>query len=401
MPRILRIINRLNLGGPTFNVAYLSKLLSPEFETMLVAGMIDETEESSSFITEEMGLQPVYIPEMYREIHVLKDRRAYLRLKKIIQDFKPDIVHTHAAKAGTLGRLAAAACGVPVIVHTFHGHVFHSYFSAWKTSVFIRIERFLAGKSAGIIAISNKQKEELANVYKICPPQKITVIPLGFDLQKFSANLSAGRRKFRNQYLVEDDEMVVVMVGRLVPVKNHVLLLKALKLVQSKTSKKLRVFIVGDGEERQPIESVASSLQLDYTDFHRQPRVALLTFTSWIREVEEVYAGADIVALTSLNEGTPVSLIEAQAAGKPIVTTDVGGIMDIVVPGKNALVAAANDEQSFAEKLLLLLEDDVLRKNMTGYSADAVNVKFHYKRLIEETAALYRKLLSEADSRLS
>lgn len=401
MPRILRIINRLNLGGPTFNVAFLSKFLAPEFETMLVAGMIDETEESSSFITDEMGLKPVYIPEMYREIHLVKDRRAYLRLKKIIRDFKPDIVHTHAAKAGALGRLAATACGVRVIVHTFHGHVFHSYFPAWKTSAFIAIEKYLAGKSDAIIAISNKQKEELARVYNLCPPQKITVIPLGFDLQKFSVNLSARRKKFRNQYLVEDDEIVLVMVGRLVPVKNHVLLLKALKSIQSKTSKKLRVFIVGDGEERQHIESVAASLQLDYTDFHSQPRVALLTFTSWIREVEDVYAGADIVTLTSLNEGTPVSLIEAQAAGKPIVTTDVGGIMDIVVPGKNALVAAANDEQSFAEKLLLLIEDDLLRINMTGYNADAVTANFHYRRLIEETAALYRKLLNEAGSRVS
>src|SRR6187455_1089307 len=140
MTRILRIINRLNLGGPTLNVAYLTRYLAPEFETLLVAGMIDETEASSAFITQEKGLTPHYIPEMYREINPVKDVIAYKRLKHIIADFKPDIVHTHAAKAGMLGRLAAASLNVPVIVHTFHGHVFHSYFPKWKTDLFIRME---------------------------------------------------------------------------------------------------------------------------------------------------------------------------------------------------------------------------------------------------------------------
>lgn len=399
MPRILRIINRLNLGGPTLNVAYLSRFLAPEFDTMLVAGMIDETEESAAFITDEMGLKPVYIPEMYREIHPLKDRLAYSRLKKLIRAYQPDIVHTHAAKAGTLGRLAAAACDVPVIVHTFHGHVFHSYFPAWQTQMFIAIERYLAKKSTRIICISDKQKEELTTAYRICPPEKAVVIPLGFDLQKFSSGLTEARKKFREHYLVAEDEIVIVIIGRLVPVKNHALFLRALQSVQGRTSKKIRAFIVGDGEERNAIEAKASSMQLDFTDFHSHPRSALLTFTSWIREVEEVYAGADIVALTSLNEGTPVSLIEAQAAGKPIVTTDAGGITDIVVPGKNALVTATSDQQAFTENLLLLIEDDLLRKKMTGYDSAAVTARFHYKRLMEEMATLYRLMLDEKSHR--
>ncbi|MEP7127875.1 MAG: glycosyltransferase [Chitinophagales bacterium] len=397
MPRILRIINRLNLGGPTFNAAYLSKFLAPEFETMLVAGMIDDTEESSAFITQEMELKPVYIPEMFREINLLKDRRAYLQLKQVMRDFRPDIVHTHAAKAGALGRLAAAATHVPVIVHTFHGHVFHSYFPEWKTNLFIRIERYLAAKSTRIISISNKQKEELSGVYKICAPEKIEVIPLGFNLEKFSTDIPAKRKKFRNHHLVEDDEVVIVIVGRLVPVKNHTLFLKALQAVQSKTSKKVRAFIVGDGEERKHIENQAASLQLDFTDFSSQPKPSLLTFTSWVKEVDEVYAGADIVTLTSRNEGTPVSLIEAQAAGKPIVTTDVGGITDIVVPGKNAFVVATNDVQAFAEKLLRLVEDDQLRNMMSSFNTSSIVSDFDYKRLVSETAALYRRLLNEVN----
>lgn len=393
MPRILRIINRLNLGGPTLNAAYLTKFLAPEFETLLVAGMIDASEESAAFIVEEMGLQPIYIPEMYREINPLKDRNAYRHLKQLIRDFKPDIVHTHAAKAGALGRFAAANSHVPVILHTFHGHVFHSYFPAWKTKLFVAIEQALALKSTRIIAVSGKQKEELANVFKICKKEKIEVIRLGFDLQKFSTDVSAKRKKFREYYGISEDEVVIVIVGRLVPVKNHLLFLQALRLVREKTSKKIRAFIVGDGEERQKIESAATALNLDFTDYNCQPRRALLTFTSWIRAVDQVYAGADIVALTSRNEGTPVSLIEAQAAGKPIVTTDAGGITDIVDPGKNAFVISGSDKKKFAEKLLLLTEDDTLRKNMSAFDTSPVIEAFDYRRLVSETATLYRRLL--------
>ena len=161
MPKVLRIINRLNLGGPTYNAAYLSKYISDDFETLLVAGMKDESEESSAYIVDNLGLKPRYIKNMFREINPIKDYRAYKDLVPIIQEFQPDIVHTHAAKAGAIGRLAAYNCGVPIILHTFHGHVFHSYFSKLKTRIFLEIERFLARKSTKIVAISNIQKQEL------------------------------------------------------------------------------------------------------------------------------------------------------------------------------------------------------------------------------------------------
>ena len=185
MPKILRIINRFNLGGPTYNVAYLSKYLAPEFETLLVGGAKDETEDSSEFILDNLGLKPIIIPEMKREIDLKNDRIAYKKIKKLIREFQPDIVHTHASKAGTIGRLAAHACDVPAIVHTLHGHVFHSYFGKTKTAVFKSIERHLAKKSDAIIAISEKQKMELAIEHKICPADKIAVIPLGFDRSHF------------------------------------------------------------------------------------------------------------------------------------------------------------------------------------------------------------------------
>src|ERR1035437_2948879 len=221
MPRILRIINRLNLGGPTYNAAYLTKYLAPEFETMLIAGMKEDSEESSEFIVKQMGIEPIYITEMKRSINPAQDYKAYKRIKSIIKEFKPDIVHTHAAKAGTIARLAAKACNVPVIVHTFHGHVFHSYFNSFKTSIFIAIEQYLARKSTKIIAISEHQKKELTKQYHICSESKIAVIPLGFDLERFQENMDLKRKEFRNKYFIDDDEVAIGIIGRLVPIKNH------------------------------------------------------------------------------------------------------------------------------------------------------------------------------------
>ncbi len=395
MPKVLRIINRLNLGGPTFNAAYLSRFMAPEFETMLVAGMIDESEESSEFITRQMDLHPVYVPEMYREINLWKDRQAYKKIGAIIDEFKPDIVHTHAAKAGALGRLAAFERKVPVILHTFHGHVFHSYFGPLKTRVFLEIERYVARKSTRIIAISQKQKQELGQVYRVAPPEKIEVIPLGFDLERFHTGQPAKRRLFRDFYQVGEDEIAISLIGRMVPVKNHRLFLEVIRFVQSATRRKVRFFVVGDGEERQNILKMATEMNLPFTWYPTDPRPALLTFCSWRKDADVVMAGSDIIALTSLNEGTPVSLIEAQAAGKPVVTTNVGGVTDIVVEQETALIADNNDPDMFSFQLLRLIEEDDLRQRMSGQAGTHVLQSFSYQRLIADTAALYRRLLAE------
>jgi glycosyltransferase involved in cell wall biosynthesis len=362
---------------------------------MLLAGMIDETEESSEFITREIGLEPVYIPEMYREINVLKDRAAYKKIKKIIQEFKPDIVHTHAAKAGTLGRLAADACKVPVILHTFHGHVFHSYFSPLKTRLFLEIERYLAKKSTRIIAISERQKKELGLIYKVAPLEKIAVVNLGFDLSAFMEDQEIKRKKFRSFYQIHEDEIVISIIGRLVPVKNHKLFLEVIKSILQSTSKKIRAFIVGDGEERLSIETHARELGLDFVNYPSEKRIALVTFTSWHKDVDVVNAGSDIIILTSNNEGTPVSLIEAQAANKPIVTTRVGGISDVVLQNKTAFISTKGNVNKMVANLMLLVENDSLRRQMGEEGSAFVKERFSYQRLVRDTGELYRKLLSD------
>jgi len=330
VPRVLRIINRLNLGGPTYNAAYLSKYLEPEFETLLVSGMKDDAEESSEFIVKNLDLHPVYMPEMYRELNPFRDYKSYYKLRKLIEEFKPDIVHTHAAKAGAVGRLAASHSGVKVIIHTFHGHVFHSYFGAAKTRMFLEIERYLAKRTTKIITLSKIQKQELTETYKIAPAEKFEIIPLGFDLRKFEENQIEKRAKFRNEYNLDDDEIAIGIVGRLVPIKNHALFLKALKIVSERATKKIRAFIIGDGEERMKVEKLAEKLGLKFNNQNLKEK-NILTFTSWIKQIDVSNAGMDIIALTSNNEGTPVSLIEAQASGRPIVSTNVGGIKNIVL----------------------------------------------------------------------
>lgn len=395
MPKILRIINRFNLGGPTYNAAFLTKYMAPEFETILIGGEKDETEESSLHIPHSLGIEPIIIEEMKRPINLIQDLQAYQKIKSIIKDFKPDIVHTHASKAGFIGRIAAYHSNVPVIVHTFHGHVFHSYFNSATTGFYKILERYAASKSDAIIAISEKQKYELSQIHHICASDKISVIPLGFELEKFSENTEEKRKSFRIHYNVDDNEVVIAIIGRLVPIKNHTLFLEALKEVKNKSSQKIRAFIVGDGEERQNIENKATALGIDFVDALKSKEKATLTFTSWIKNVDWVNAGADIIALSSLNEGTPVSLIEAQAASKPIVSTAVGGIENVVIQGETALLCDKEDKAHFARNLLALLENKELRQKMSEKGKSFVFEQFHYKRLVNDMSQLYHQLLAQ------
>jgi glycosyltransferase involved in cell wall biosynthesis len=398
MPKVLRIINRFNIGGPTYNAAYLSKYLSTNYETLLIGGMKDESEDSSEYIVDKLGLIPGVLPEMKREINFFNDRAAYRKICQIIDDFKPDIVHTHASKPGFLGRLAAHRKRVPVILHTFHGHVFHSYFNPIKTNVYKTLERKLAEVSTKIIAISDIQKHELSSIHKICPPEKIEVVPLGFDLSRFNENIEEKRAWFRKKYDVKDDEIAISIVGRLVPIKNHSMFLQAMKSVLEKTSKKVRAFIVGDGEDCQKLLAESRALGLNTSYFPDNSVSSTITFTSWIKQVDYVLAGSDIIALTSKNEGTPVSLIEAQAANRPIVTTKVGGIENVVIPGRTALLAEPDDLETFAKNLLHLIENESEAKAMAKDGWAFVGEKFHYNRLVSDIEKLYDRLLSQRES---
>lgn len=385
MPKIVRILNRFNVGGPTYNVAYLTKYINPQYTTVLLGGKKNDSEASSEYILKQLDIAYTIIPEMQRSIGIWNEIKALHKLIHIIKTEKPDIVHTHAAKAGTLGRIAAWYCGVPYVFHTFHGHVFHSYFRSVVTKVFILIERLLAKTCTAIVAISDLQKHELGTVFKICPPHKIEVIPLGFDLEKFTQNTEEKRAQFRQEYGIESNEIAIGIVGRLVPVKNHSLFIQAFSTCLSKTSKPLRAYIIGDGELRTELETLWNTTE---PDIHNKK----LTFTSWIQDVDVAYAGLDIVCLTSHNEGTPVSLIEAQAAGKPIVSTNVGGIQNIVEENLTAFLTT-NTIEDFSQKLLEIIQNDELRQSMSTHSQQVSIEKFGYKRLCTDMERMYEKYM--------
>jgi len=394
MPKVLRIINRFNLGGPTYNVAYLTKYMAPEYETLLIGGVNDKTEANSEFIPKSLGINPIIIPEMKRTLNPVNDIIAYNKIKKIIKDFKPDIVHTHASKAGALGRKAALSLKTPVIIHTFHGFVFDAYFGNIKSCLYKKTEHILAKKTTKIIAVSENQKQDLIYKYHICEKDKIEVIPLGFELNKFQENMKIKRKQFRIKYKIDDNEIAIGIIGRLVPIKNHQLFIKALKYVSDNSNKKIRAFIIGDGEENANIKAKAKELNINFTDYNIKPQKSILTFTSWIKDIDFVMAGMDIITLTSLNEGTPVSLIEAQAANKPIVSTNVGGIEDVVIPNQTAILSDIKNENKFLQNLLSVVEDDILRSNLSKKGWNTVKNKFNYTRLINDMKNLYNNLLN-------
>lgn len=384
MAKVLRVLNRFNLGGPTYNVAYLSRFLSDEYETILVGGEPEKGETDSLHILENLGLKPIILPELKRNPNIIDDYKAYRALRNLIREHRPEIVHTHAAKAGALGRLAARHEKVPVIVHTFHGHVFNGYFSPFVTNIFIRIEKWLAKRSTAIIAISEEQQKDLVNKYKIAPKEKVQLVPLGFDLQAFQEQRREKREETRKQFQLDEETVALAIVGRLAPIKNHGMFLESLAKLQGKTKKKIHAFIVGDGLERVKLENIAEKIT--------QNEAFKITFTSWIHDIARFNAGMDIMCLTSLNEGTPVSLIEAQASNLPIVSTNVGGVRNVVQDGLTAFLVESGNVAVFAKKLLDLIENDEKREKMSQNGWTFVREKYDYRTLVGNMEKLYAEL---------
>ncbi len=386
MPKALIIINRLNIGGPASHAAFLTKYLQPDFETMLLSGQIDSSEGNADYMAKNLNIDPHYVKNMHRSINPKNDWKGYNEIKSIIKKFQPDVVHTHAAKPGALGRLAASSCGVKNILHTFHGHVFHSYFSPLKTRFFLEAERYLAKKSSTIIAISPLQKKELVEDFKVCNDAKMKVVRLGYDFRKFYENHSQNRLDFRNQWQLENDDIAIGIVGRLVPVKNHSLFVKAInKVLNQKSTKKIKAFIIGDGESKQEIIQKARALQLNIAE--QSDSKAQVVFTSWIKEIEKAYAGLDIVCLSSLNEGTPVSLLEAQAAGCSIVSTDVGGVKDVV--DNQALLSESENFEQFAQNLLKSIQNYDYKIRSLNIGKSKIIKEFSLENMINKHKKLY------------
>jgi glycosyltransferase involved in cell wall biosynthesis len=357
----------------------------------LGGGSIEERETDFTEFARNKGVKTVIIEEMGRNISIWNDVVSLIKLYKLIQRVKPTIVHTHTAKAGAIGRIASLLAGVPVIIHTFHGHTFHSYFSPLKSKMFVLIERAMGRITDKIIVISQKQFQEICGQYRIAKADKFQIIPLGLELDKFLNDTEKDKHKaeFRENWNIPSDAILIGIIGRLVPIKKHVMFLKAaqIALQMASPNMKLRFMIVGDGELRTELENYATKLGID----------KYVTFTGWQNQMKVVYDSLDIVALTSLNEGTPLTLIEAMASGKPVITTNVGGIPDFVKDGYSGILVPSNSPDLFANKLLELTKDKAMRDMLAANGRNVTIQKYHYSRLIRDIEELYEQLLVACD----
>ncbi len=398
--KIVRIIARLNVGGPARHVVWLTKELNTaDVQSVLIAGTVPEGEEDMDWFAYENGVKPIFIEEMSRELSP-KDIVSLWKVYREIKKAKPDIIHTHTAKAGTIGRIAVFFYRLfsrkkVKIIHTFHGHIFHSYYGNLKTKIFLFIEKTLARFATDkIITISQRQFEEIHEEFGIGKREQFEIIPLGIDLDKF-AEAAAKRNILREEIGAKDDEILIGFVGRLTEIKNVPLLLKVAEMYQTKRDRsfpKLKFLIVGDGNLREELEAEAAKLKLTDT----------VKFLGNRNDADVFYAGLDIVALVSLNEGTPLSLIEGMANGKAIISTSVGGVIDLLGEIKaekegykiceRGIRTESNETESFFQALMLLAGNKDLRAEMSAKGTDFVRKNYAKERLFKDIRQLYEKL---------
>jgi len=408
--KIVRVIARLNVGGPAKHVVWLTQgLQAADWDSVLVAGTVPAGEEDMSYFAEVMGVSPVFMPEMSREISA-KDFLTIWKLYRLFRRERPDIIHTHTAKAGTVGRLAGllyrwltpqTLMGRPrkcQLVHTYHGHIFHSYYGPLRTRAFLTIERILARVATDrIIVISEQQQTEINERFRVGRAERFSVIPLGVDLSLFQ-DWQARRHKLREEPSLSPDNILVGIVGRLTEVKNHKLFLDSIaafkKKFTAKPAEKVLFAIVGDGSLRQQLEQQASALGLRDD----------VVFLGSQRDMENIYPAFDIVALTSLNEGTPLTLIEAMANARAVVSTLVGGVVDLLgrtvskdaevryaVCERGVGVPAANSE-ALASAIKLLVSDEGLRREIGEAGLQFVSSQYSKDRLLDDVRQLYADL---------
>ncbi len=398
--RVVRIIDRLNVGGPAKHVVWLTAGLAPRtHRTVLVTGHIAPGEGDMGWFADRHGVEPVVVPGMSRAI-APRDAVVALRILRLLLHHRPRIVHTHKAKAGTVGRVATLAYRwlTPTalrlrprdcrIVHTYHGHIFHSYHGPLATRLFIAIERILARFATDVIVtLSESQRRDIVERYRIAPADKVRVVPLGIDLDELDGRPTG----LRDALEVPPDGTLIGTVGRLCDVKDQATFLEAAACLRRDTPT-ARFVVVGDGERRRPLEELARRLELR----------GVLTFLGFRDDVPRLYPDLDVVALTSLNEGTPVTLLEAMGSRRAVVATDVGGVADImgrrrgvedgVAVWDHGLTVPSRDPVAFARALRLLIERPALRHEMGARGRTFVESRMSTARLVSDVEKLYRHL---------
>jgi len=389
--KILRVIARLNMGGPALHVAYLTAGLRERgYDTTLVAGSLARGEDSMAFVADGLDVQVIRIDELGREISPLRDLVATFRLARLIRRERPDILHTHTAKAGTVGRVAALLAGrrrPPIVVHTFHGHVLQGYFGPLRSLFFRLLERWLARGTTALIAVSPQVRDDLVAL-GVAPPERFVVVRLGIELGERVADGRNGRVESRRYLGIEGDRFTVGWIGRMTAVKRTDDVLVAFKGLRDKGIDAV-LCMVGDGPDRAGLERRAHELGI----------VRDTLFLGYQEDVAPFYAAFDALVLPSANEGTPVSAIEALAAGRPVVATHVGGVPDVVQEGDDGFLVELGATDDLADRLARLARDPQLRERMGRAGREHVLPRYAVARLVDDIDRLYRSLLSAAAER--
>jgi glycosyltransferase involved in cell wall biosynthesis len=384
--RILRVIARLNMGGPALHVSYLSQGLTDRgYATTLVSGSLSRGEGSMSFVAEQHGVEVVSVPQLAREVSPPRDAVAVKRIVELIRRERPHILHTHTAKAGAIGRAAALLAGEArpsIVVHTFHGHVLRGYFDPVRSEIFKRIEKALARRTDRLVAVSPQVRDDLVAL-GVARPEKFAVVRLGIGLdERLAGNGQAP--DYRRLLGVPDDAFVVGWIGRMTPIKRVEDVIGSFARLKQR-GVHTRLCLVGDGPSRRLAEEQAHELGV----------MRDCLFLGYQRDVAGFYRFFDALILPSANEGTPVSVIEALAAERPVVATAVGGVPDVIEDGHTGFLVTLGDVDAAADRLARLAADPELRASMGARGREQVTNRYAVDRLVDDVDALYRSLLAE------
>lgn len=382
--RVLRVIARMNMGGPAHHVSILSGRLDPaRYETVLVSGEVPPGEASATALAQRHGATVQVLSSLGPRPRPWSDLLTLVELARLVRRVRPDLVHTHTAKAGFVGRAAALAIRPrPRIVHTYHGHVLEGYFGPVRNAVYRGLERLLGRVSDRLVGVSRRTVADLVRL-RIAPAERFRVIPLGLDLEPFLELPPGAGGRLREEAGAGPDDVLVGYVGRLVAIKRLDVALRAVAAARA-AGTPVRLAVVGDGELRPALERQAAELGI----------AGAVAFLGYRADMPEVAAACDVALLTSDNEGTPVWLVEAAAAGRPAVATDVGGVRDVVADGCG-LLAPAEAAQELGAALRRLAADPEERRAMGERARQHVRRTFSIDRLLRDVDALYRELVPE------